>query len=215
MAHVSGDPGLREAFRNGEDIHASTAAKVFGVAIGKVTKEMRRKAKEVNFGIMYGIGPFGLATRLDIPQGEAKEIIARYFERFPGVRTYIDGTLEKARQTGYVETMRGRRRYIPDLASKNFNVRANAERQAINMPIQGSAADMIKLAMIRLHASLAAVAPSARMLLQVHDELVFEVNRKEAKKAAAHITKVMTESLPLDIPVEVESGIGANWLEAH
>jgi DNA polymerase-1 len=215
MAHVSGDPGLSEAFRAGEDIHASTAAKVFGVPIGKVTKEMRRKAKEVNFGIMYGIGPFGLATRLDIPQTEAKEIITRYFERFPGVRTYIDGTLEKARRTGYVETMRGRRRYIPDLASKNFNVRANAERQAINMPIQGSAADMIKLAMINLHASLGAVAPSARMLLQVHDELVFEVAKKEAKKAAAHITAVMKESLPLDIPVEVESGIGANWLEAH
>jgi DNA polymerase-1 len=215
MAHISGDAGLREAFRQGEDIHASTAAKVFGVPPGKVTKEMRRKAKEVNFGIMYGIGPFGLATRLDIPQGEAKEIITRYFERFPGVRTYIDDTLARAKESGYVATLNGRRRYIPDLRSKNFNVRSNAERQAINMPIQGTAADMIKLAMIQLHGPLQKEAPSARMLLQVHDELVFEVHRREAKHAAAFIAKVMKEALPLDVPVEVESGIGANWLEAH
>ncbi len=215
MAHISGDPGLSEAFREGEDIHATTAAKVFGVSAAKVTKEMRRKAKEVNFGIMYGIGPFGLAARLDISQAEAKEIIALYFERFPGVRTYIDETLAKARETGFVSTLNGRRRYLPDLVSKNFNVRSNAERQAINMPIQGTAADMIKLAMIRLPAPLAKEAPSARMLLQVHDELVFEVNRKEAKRAAAVIVKVMQEALPLSVPVEVESGVGQNWLEAH
>jgi DNA polymerase-1 len=176
---------------------------------------MRRKAKEVNFGIMYGLGPFGLATRLDIAQGEAKEIITTYFARFPKVKEYIATTIEGARRDGFVTTLCGRRRYLPDINSRNHPVRANAERQAINMPIQGSAADMIKLAMINLHASLGAVAPSARMLLQVHDELVFEVAKKEAKKAAAHITAVMKESLPLDIPVEVESGIGANWLEAH
>ncbi len=183
MAHVSGDPGLTEAFVRDEDIHATTAAKVFGVAADAVTRDMRRKAKEVNFGIMYGIGPFGLANRLGISQGEARDIISRYFERFPGVKRYISDTLERARKTGYVETLLGRRRYIPDIASKNQNVRGNAERQAINMPIQGSAADMIKRAMIAVHRELAARGMGARLLLQVHDELVLEVPEGSGRRS--------------------------------
>ena len=174
MAHVSGDPGLSEAFRNDEDIHATTAAKIFGIPPGKVSKEMRRRAKEVNFGIMYGLGPYGLATRLGIPQTEAKEIIAKYFDRFPNVSQYIADTIAKARTDGYVTTLLGRRRYLPDIRSGNFTVRSNAERQAINMPIQGTAADMIKIAMIRIHEKLKRGAMKTKMLLQVHDELLIE-----------------------------------------
>ncbi len=154
MAHISADEGLLEAFNNNEDIHTSTAAKVFGVQQSEITRDMRRKAKEVNFGIMYGIGPFGLATRLEISQGEAKEIIQRYFERFPKVKQYINDTMDSARRKGYVSTLLGRRRYLTDINSKNFVVRSNAERQAINMPIQGTAADMIKIAMIRIDEAL-------------------------------------------------------------
>lgn len=213
MAHVCGDAALVEAFRKGEDIHTSTAARVFGVAPGEVTKEMRRKAKEVNFGIMYGIGPFGLAGRLGIPQGEAKKIIATYFERFPGVREYIDGTLEAARREGFVSTLLGRRRFLPEINSRNFPVRSNAERQAINMPIQGTAADMIKLAMIRIHRRIDAEGWKTRMLLQVHDELVFEVPEKEAERVAGMVRVEMAAALPLAVPVTVDTGTGKNWLE--
>jgi DNA polymerase-1 len=215
MAHVSGDEGLKEAFLNGEDIHASTAAKVFGVPQQEITKDMRRKAKEVNFGIMYGIGPFGLATRLDITQSEAKEIISKYFERFPKVNQYIFDTLAKARTDGYVSTLLGRRRYLPDLNSKNFNIRSNAERQAINMPIQGTAADMIKLAMIRIHSQIAYRKSQIKMLLQVHDELVFEIAKSEERRAKKIIAEEMKNALPLSVPLEVEVGVGKNWLEAH
>jgi DNA polymerase-1 len=215
MAHVSGDPGLTEAFVHDEDIHATTAAKVFGVAADAVTRDMRRKAKEVNFGIMYGIGPFGLANRLGITQGEARDIISRYFERFPGVKRYISDTLERARKTGYVETLLGRRRYIPDIASKNQNVRGNAERQAINMPIQGSAADMIKRAMITVHRELAARRLGARLLLQVHDELVLEVPEGEREEVKQLVVERMRDALPLNVPVKVDAGTGTNWLEAH
>ena len=222
MAHVSGDEGLTEAFTNGEDIHTTTAAGVFGIPVREVTREMRRRAKEVNFGIMYGIGPYGLATRLDIPQAEAKAIIARYFERFPKVNQYIGDTIAKARSDGYVSTLLGRRRYLPDVRSRNFTVRSNAERQAINMPIQGTAADMIKIAMIRIHAALGRKQTGVRMLLQVHDELVFEVDKSPAGGKAASVEKTkaivireMKQALPLSVPVEVEAGIGTNWLEAH
>jgi len=215
MAHISGDDGLREAFLNHEDIHATTAAKVFGVEQNEVTREMRRKAKEVNFGIMYGIGPFGLATRLDISQTEAKEIITKYFDRFPLVNQYIFDTLAAARKDGYVSTLLGRRRYLPDLNSKNFNVRSNAERQAINMPIQGTAADMIKLAMVHIHSRLRDERIGATMLLQVHDELVFEIAESEERKAESVIVEEMKNALPLSVPVEVEAGVGKNWLEAH
>jgi len=215
MAHISGDEGLRDAFLAGEDIHTSTAAKVFGVIPSDVTREMRRRAKEINFGIMYGIGPFGLSSRLDISQSEAKEIITTYFARFPKVHQYIGDTIASARTSGYVSTLLGRRRYFPDIGSKNFSVRSNAERQAINMPIQGTAADMIKLAMIAIQNGLPGARLRARMLLQVHDELVFEVPATQAEKAKAFVTDKMKNALPLSIPVEVDAGVGGNWLEAH
>jgi DNA polymerase-1 len=215
MAHISGDEGLTEAFKNKEDIHASTAAKVFGVAPADVTRDMRRKAKEVNFGIMYGIGPFGLGNRLGISQSEAKEIISRYFERFPKVKQYINDTIEGAKRKGYVSTLLGRRRYLPDITSKNQNIRGNAERQAINMPIQGTAADMIKLAMINLDQEILKKKLKSRMLLQVHDELVLEVPSAEKEKMEKLVSEKMRGALSLNVPIEVEVGTGKNWLEAH
>lgn len=215
MAHMSGDPGLIEAFQRDEDIHTTTAASVFGVPAGEVSRDMRRKAKEVNFGIMYGIGPFGLANRLEIGQGEARDIIARYFERFPKVKQYIQDTIESARRQGYVSTMLGRRRYLADITSRNQAVRGNAERAAINMPIQGTAADMIKLAMIRIQAAIEANRLRSRMLLQVHDELVFEVPREEEAAFRPQVVNAMQESLRLNVPVKVDVGIGQNWMDAH
>jgi DNA polymerase-1 len=176
---------------------------------------MRRKAKEVNFGIIYGIGPFGLGNRLEITQSEAKEIIARYFERFPKVRQYINDTIAGARRDGYVSTLTGRRRYLPDINSRNMNIRGNAERQAINMPVQGTAADMIKIAMIRVDRSIREMKMKSRMLLQVHDELVFEVPRSEEKKMTRLVTDGMEGAMPLSVPVRVDVGTGRNWLEAH
>jgi DNA polymerase-1 len=215
MAHISGDEGLVEAFRKDEDIHASTAARVFGVAPPDVNRDMRRKAKEVNFGIMYGIGPFGLANRLEISQGEAREIIATYFERFPRVKQYITTTIDLARRRGYVATLCGRRRYLPDINSRNQNVRGNAERQAINMPVQGTAADMIKTAMIRIDAAIRNRNLRSRMLLQVHDELVFEVPQAEIEAMRELVTSTMQNAMALVVPVKVDLGVGANWLEAH
>jgi DNA polymerase-1 len=215
MAHVSGDEGLVEAFQRDEDIHATTAAKVFGVPAAEVSRDMRRKAKEVNFGIMYGIGPFGLGNRLEISQSEARDIITRYFERFPRVKQYINDTIESARRTGYVTTLLGRRRYLPDINSRNQNIRGNAERQAINMPIQGTAADMIKLAMIRLDEEILQRKRRSRMLLQVHDELVFEVPAAEVEEFQKVVVEKMQTALPLTVPVRVDVGTGRNWLEAH
>lgn len=214
MAHISGDPALREAFINDEDIHATTAARVFGVAPQDVSRDMRRKAKEVNFGIMYGIGPFGLANRLGITQTEAREIIARYFERFPGVKQYITDTLEQARSRGYVQTLHGRRRYLPEIASRNQNIRGNAERQAINMPIQGTAADMIKIAMVNLHAALTGGKHASRLLLQVHDELVCEVPAEEEAAMVKLVPDIMANAMPLAVPVKVDVGVGGTWLDA-
>ncbi len=176
---------------------------------------MRRKAKEVNFGIMYGIGPFGLAGRLDISQAEAREIIARYFERFPKVHAYINATLDAARRSGFVSSLLGRRRYLPDINSRNQNIRGNAERQAINMPIQGTAADMIKIAMIRIDEEIRHRGLRSMMILQVHDELVFEVPGSEMETIRTLVADRMRSALPLCVPVEVEVGTGATWLEAH
>ncbi|HEY4611872.1 MAG TPA: DNA polymerase I [Bacteroidota bacterium] len=215
MAHVAGDKGMAAAFNNNEDVHATTAAKVFGVSLKDVTKDMRRKAKEVNFGIMYGIGPFGLATRLDITQTEAKEIIEKYFERFPGVKEYIEDTKAMAHKKGYVATLMGRRRYLPDIHSKNLNIRQNAERQSINMPIQGTAADMIKMAMVRIDRAMTKEKLKSAMLLQVHDELVFEIFKDEETKMRKLVEKNMREAMKLSVPIEVEIGVGKNWLEAH
>lgn len=215
MAHISGDQGLVDAFNNHEDIHSSTAAKVFGVNQKDITRDMRRKAKEVNFGIMYGIGPFGLASRLDITQSEAKEIIQKYFERFPKVNQYISETIASAHTNGYVETLVGRRRYLADINNKNQNIRGNAERQAINMPIQGTAADMIKLAMIGIHKELISKKLKSKMILQVHDELVFDVVKNEETLMKKLVEKQMQTAMTLNVPLEVEIGVGKNWLDAH
>ena len=215
MAHVSGDKGLLDAFNNKEDIHATTAAKVFEVPLDEVTSNLRRKAKEINFGIMYGISPYGLAARLEIPQGEATDIIDRYFKRFPNVHQYINDTTVKARKDGFVTTLMGRRRYLPDIASRNKTVQQNAVRQAINMPIQGTAADMIKLAMVRIHEKILRKKLRSQMIIQVHDELVFDVHKDELDDLKILVEKEMVNALEMKVPIEVETGVGKNWFEAH
>lgn len=215
IASLSGDPGMREAFEKNLDIHAATASRVYGTPLDSITPSMRRNAKMVNFGIAYGITAFGLAQRLGIPRGEAKEIIDHYFQQFPGIRTYLDTTLEFARTHGYVETLCGRRRYIPDVNSGNATIRGAAERNAINMPIQGTAADMIKIAMARIHDDLISRKMKSRLILQVHDELVFEVAPPELETMQALITNHMAHAIDLQVPILVEIGTGKNWLEAH
>ncbi len=215
MAHVSNDKGLLDAFNNGEDIHATTAAKVFDVPLDEVSPNMRRKAKEINFGIMYGISPFGLSARLEIPQGEAAEIIERYFNRFPNVHNYINETTIKAKKDGYVTTLMGRRRYLPEIASRNKTVQQNAIRQAINMPIQGTAADMIKLAMVRIHEKMMKKKFQSRMIIQVHDELIFDVHIDELDEMKNLVESEMIGALEMKTPIEVETGVGNNWYEAH
>ncbi|HLP77104.1 MAG TPA: DNA polymerase, partial [Candidatus Paceibacterota bacterium] len=215
IAALSREAGLLEAFRTGVDVHTATAAKVYGVALGEVTSEMRRKAKMVNYGIAYGISAFGLAQRLNIPRKEGAEIIEQYFRQFAGIRTFMDQTIEFARKNGYVETVTGRRRYIRDINSSNGTVRSGAERNAINAPIQGTAADMIKLAMINIHAELNRRKLRTRMLLQVHDELVFDLYRPEQAEVMALVEEKMKSAIKLDVPIEVEAGVGETWLEAH
>ena len=215
MAHLCRDPGLTEAFTNGLDVHASTASKVFGVPLDEVTSEMRRRAKMVNFGIIYGISAFGLSERLNIPRKEAASIIENYFIQYPLIKDYMDQSISGARKMGYVETLLGRRRYLRDINSQNQTVRGFAERNAINAPIQGTAADMIKLAMIPLYRALANSKLRARLILQVHDELVLDVPRDEAEEVKGLVVHYMEQALPLSIPVLVEAGTGSNWLEAH
>ncbi len=215
MAHMSEDAGMIGAFEKGEDIHAATAARVYGVAGDAVTGEMRRKAKMVNFGIIYGISAFGLSQRLRIPRAEAGEIIEMYFAQYPGVRRYMEATVAFARERGYVETITGRRRYLRDINSANATGRQAEERNAINTPIQGTAADMIKIAMARIHEGLEAAGMETRMILQVHDELVFDLRRDEEKPVREIVEPAMREAIPLKVPVLVEVGVGANWLEAH
>jgi len=214
MAHLSGDQHMKAAFESGEDIHTATAARVFGVALADVTSDMRRKAKMVNFGIIYGISSFGLAQRLRIPRKEAADIIESYFKQYPAVKACMDGIIGTARNKGYVETIAGRRRHIRDINTANGTVRAAAERYAINAPIQGSAADMIKIAMIRIHDRLKQKNAKTRLLLQVHDELVFELHKDE-HAFIEEIRKLMSDALPLSVPVIVDCGTGNNWLEAH
>lgn len=215
VASISGDPNMCAAFREGKDIHTATAAKVYNVDENDVTKEMRYKAKSVNFGIIYGQGAFGLAENLGISRTEAKEIIDNYKKQFPGIQKYMDDMVNFAREYGYVQTIRGRRRYLRDITSANAVVRGFAERNAINAPIQGSAADMIKLAMIRVHKALEEGNFRSKMLLQVHDELVFDVPKDEVEKVKPVIEEAMRNALPLDIPIEVGIGTGENWLDAH
>jgi len=207
--------GMQEAFKQGLDIHTATAAKVWGVNLEEVDKEMRRKAKTVNFGIIYGISAFGLSQRVGISRGEAKEIIENYFKQFGGVKEYMDDTVNKAREQGYVETILGRRRYMRDILSANAVMRGFAERNAINAPIQGSAADMIKVAMIQIHDWLNAEKLKSRMILQVHDELLFDVPAEELAYVEPKVIALMEGAMKLDVPVLVESGKGNNWLEAH
>jgi DNA polymerase-1 len=215
IAHVSKDEGMIEAFRDGLDIHTATAARVWGVTLDEVDKEMRRRAKTVNFGIIYGISAFGLSQRIGIPRGEAKEIIENYFSKFPGIKDYMDTTQDFARQHGYVETLMGRRRYIRDINSKNATVRGFAERNAINAPIQGSAADLIKMAMIDIHKWLKNSDLQTKMILQVHDELLFDVPKGEVDLVKPLIVSYMSNAMKLDVPVLVEAGTGQSWLEAH
>ncbi len=215
IAALSREAGLLEAFRTGADVHTATAARVYGVSADMVTPEMRRKAKMVNYGIAYGISAFGLAQRLGIPRKEAADIIEQYFQQFPGIRQYMDQTIALARKQGYVETVTGRRRYIRDIRSLNNTIRGAAERNAINAPIQGTAADMIKLAMVRIHHELLSRKLKSRMLLQVHDELVFDVHRAEESSIRSIVEDQMKNAIPLEVPIEVEMGVGANWLEAH
>ena len=214
LAHLSGDEALIEVFRRGEDIHRATAAKIFGIAPGAVTADQRRSAKTINFGVLYGMGPFALAAQLGVPRAEAKEFIAAYFDRFPKIRACLDAILEKARATGGTETIFGRVRPIPGLADRNFNVRSNAERMAMNAPFQGSAADLIKIAMLALDAALAKELPEVRLLLQVHDELVLEAPAALAEKAAALARRTMEGAASLSVALTVEVGTGANWAEA-
>lgn len=215
LAALSREPAMLEAFQAGMDIHAATAARVFGVPADGVTPEMRRKAKMVNFGIAYGISAFGLAQRLGILRAEAGEIIDHYFAQFPGIRRYMDQTIAFARAHGYVETITGRRRYLRDIRSANNTIRGAAERNAINAPIQGTAADMIKLAMIAIHRELARRKLKTRMLLQVHDELVFDLCQSEAAEVLPLIEEKMKSAIPLDVAMAVEVGVGQNWLAAH
>jgi len=199
----------------GEDVHTRTASEVFGVQPQEVTDNMRRAAKAVNFGIAYGLSPHGLSTRLDIPTEEARSIIDRYFQRYAGIKRYLDETLQFAHQKGYVETLFGRRRYMPDIASRNRNVAQAAERAAINMPIQGTAADLIKMAMLKVDAQLLARHPRAAMLLQVHDELLLEAPEGEAEAVAALVQELMSGVAQLRVPLQVEVGSGRSWADAH
>ena len=217
MAAMSGDPGMIEAFEQEVDIHSATAARVNGVSLGEVEPTMRSAAKMVNFGIIYGISAFGLGQRLGIPRADAGEIINTYFEQYPGVKNYMDETVEEAKSSGYVETLTGRRRHLRDINSANATVRGNAERAAINTPIQGSAADMIKVAMIHVQDILESGGYQSRMLLQVHDELVFDLHEEELGILTPLITEAMQSALPLPhgVPVRVDTGTGNNWLEAH
>lgn len=217
VAAISGDVNMCEAFKTGKDIHTATAAKVFNVEESSVTKEMRYKAKSVNFGIIYGQGAFGLAENLGIPRAEAKEIIDNYKRQFPNIQKYMDDTINFAKENGYVETLMGRKRWLRDINSANFTVRGFAERNAINSPIQGSAADMIKLAMIKIHKEFTRQNFKSKMLLQVHDELVFDAHRDEVELIKPVILNCMQTALalPNEVPTDAEIGVGENWLEAH
>jgi DNA polymerase-1 len=215
IAHLSKDKSMIADFLSGNDIHSATAAKIFGVEIKDVTREMRSRAKTANFGIIYGISSFGLSERLTIGRKEAKELIDGYFNSYPGVKIYMDESIKKARDVGYVTTMFGRRRYLRDIHSRNQVVRGNAERNAINAPIQGSAADIIKIAMVRIYDKMKTEKYLSKMILQVHDELIFEVETSELEKLKNMVLFEMSHAVKLDVPLKVEWGTGYNWFEAH
>jgi DNA polymerase-1 len=215
MAHLSGDEGLINAFKNGEDIHRATAAEVFGVELDAVSDEQRRNAKAINFGLIYGMSAFGLGRQLHIGRNEAQQYIDRYFERYPGVREYMDNTRALAAEKGYVETLFGRRLHLPEINARNGQRRQAAERTAINAPMQGTAADIIKRAMIAVDAYLSEQQPDAKMIMQVHDELILEVAEDQLDSVQGRVVALMESAAELAIPLEVGVGSGNNWDEAH
>jgi DNA polymerase I len=215
MAHLSGDPGLLRAFAEDRDVHQATAAEIFGVEPGSVSSDQRRAAKTINFGLIYGMSAFGLATRLGLERAAASAYVERYFERYPGVRRYMDDTRRRAREQGYVETVAGRRLYLPDIRSGNRNVQQAAERAAINAPMQGTAADIIKRAMIEVDRWLISESIPAKLVMQVHDELVLEVEASSVPQVSERVIQLMAEAGSLSVPLQVEVGVGANWDQAH
>ena len=215
MAHISEDKSLIESFRNNVDVHRSTAAQVFNTELDKVTKDQRRKAKAINFGLIYGMSAFGLAKQIDVSRTEAKQYIDGYFENYPGVLKFMDETKEKAKSQGYVETILGRRLYLPQINAKNKMLQQHALRTAINAPMQGSSADIIKKAMLDIQAWIDAEDNGIKMIMQVHDELVFEVQEEKSIEYAEIIRSMMAETLKLSIPLDVDVGIGSSWQEAH
>ncbi|MEN0045245.1 MAG: DNA polymerase, partial [Pseudomonadota bacterium] len=215
MAHLSQDDGLLSAFANDEDVHRATAAEVFEVALDEVTSDQRRSAKAINFGLIYGMSAFGLAKQLSIGRGEAQAYVDRYFERYPGVHDYMERTRTQARDDGYVETIEGRRLYLPEINARNPQRRQYAERSAINAPMQGSAADIIKRAMIDVRGWLKSGKTDARLIMQVHDELVLEVAESAADAVMAEVIERMARAATLDVPLKVDAAAGANWDEAH
>jgi DNA polymerase-1 len=215
IAALSDEATMIEAFKNGEDIHASTASKVFNIPLEAVTREQRSNAKTVNFGIIYGVSAFGLSNQTDLSRAEAKELIETYYKTYPKLRNYISEQIDFARENGYVQTVLGRRRYLKDINGSNAVVRGAAERNAVNAPIQGSAADIIKIAMINIHKKLEAGNYKSKMLLQVHDELVFDIFKPELEELKTMIKSEMENAYKLSVPLDVELGVGNNWLEAH
>jgi DNA polymerase-1 len=216
MAHLSHDVGLIEAFKTGEDLHSTVGSYVFGVAVADVTPEMRRQIKAMSYGLAYGLSSYGLAQQLNLSPGEAQALMNRYFERFGGIQDYLKNVVEGARSKGYTETILGRRRYLPDLSSDNRQRREVAERMALNAPIQGSAADIIKIAMLRAAQSILTSGLSSRLLLQVHDELIFEIAPGEQETLTQLVKDAMQGAVMLSLPLDVNIGIGKSWdLAAH
>ena len=214
LSHIAGEHVLKDIFRRGEDVHTATACRVFGVSPEQIDPGMRSKAKMINYGIVYGLSDFGLADRLNIPREEAKEFINAYLERFPRVAEFMAATIERAKEEGYVKTLWGRRRQMPELRARNYQVRTLGERLAVNTVIQGTAADVIKLAMVRCHAALAEAGYSTRLLLTIHDELLFEGPPDETEPARELIEREMCGVWGYEPPMAVDVGVGANWLEA-
>ena len=214
MAHLSGDANMIEAFKEGDDIHAATAAKVYKISIDKVTREQRSKAKTANFGIIYGISVFGLAERMNVDRKEAKELIDGYFETYPQIKEYMDKSIDLARRQGYIETIFGRKRYLPDINSRNSVVRGYAERNAINAPIQGRDADIIKVAMAHIYQRFQAYNLKAKMILQVHDELNFSVPEAEKELVQKIVIEEMEQAYRMYVPLKADCGWGNNWLQA-
>jgi DNA polymerase-1 len=214
MAHLSGDAGLRQAFVSGEDLHTFVASRAFGLPAAEITGELRRRVKAMSYGLAYGLSPFGLSRQLKITPEEARAQMDAYFTRFGGVRDYLRSVVEEARQTGFTETILGRRRYLDKLNSENRNLREMAERAALNAPIQGSAADIIKVAMLGVHRSLVEAKLASRLVLQVHDELVLEIAPGERERVEALVRREMGSAYPLDVPLDVSIGVGRTWHDA-